>query len=126
MLRIIGTLTLTLLINSAVNPSPKLVFGQWEAMPTSHNMSGVQDAEDLGAPIVNIFLGIALSVSIIGIMFAGIKITWSKGDAKAFQVGKDYLNYSIRALLFSFAAIALEKLIRSTLGADFDPIGLEK
>ncbi|MBT6401163.1 hypothetical protein HN803_05845 [candidate division WWE3 bacterium] len=126
-LRIVGTVMLALVLNITTNPNLQIANGgAFDAIPTSNvAVSSIQGAEDLVGPAVNIFLGIALSVSLIGIMFAGVKIIWSKGDPKAVETGRAYLNYSIRALLFSFAAIALEQIIRNTFGADIDMIGLE-
>ena len=118
---------LALVLNITTNPNLQIANGgAFDAIPTSNvAVSSIQGAEDLVGPAVNIFLGIALSVSLIGIMFAGVKIIWSEGDPKAVETGRAYLNYSIRALLFSFAAIALEQIIRNTFGADIDMIGLE-
>ena len=74
--------------------------------------------------IVNIFLGIAISVSILGIMFSGIKIAASKGDPRAMDEARSYLGHSVTALVISLVAITIEYLIRTSLGASGTNMGI--
>lgn len=70
---------------------------------------------DFAVVVLNTALGIAMSISLIGIISSGIKFVTSRGDAKATMSAKTALTFSIVALVLSLGAYAIVGLVRGTL-----------
>lgn len=72
---------------------------------------GFTSLTDYAAVAVNLFLGIAMSITLIGVILSGIKFMAAKSDFKAIASAKAALTYSIVGLLLSIGAFAFLRII---------------
>lgn len=105
--------------------NPQTVQAQYQYVPgtATQRVVDFQEPKDFIGVAVNILLGITISVSVLAIMFSGIKLASSKGDPRKMQEAKEYLGNSIKALLLALLAITLEYVIRTSIGATGKNVG---
>ncbi len=75
----------------------------------------------LGA-LVNLAMGIGISLSVIFIGLAGIRFIMSNGDPKAVDQARHALVYAILGLVLSIAAVAVRTILLSTLTGASSPV----
>jgi len=94
------------------------MWGVLTSVMTGHPSSGspVRTIGDLSGIILNIAMGAAFSISVIGVILAGIKYMMSKGDYKAVSDAKQALSYSIVAMILGFGAFSLKLIILNLTG----------
>jgi hypothetical protein len=85
------------------------------ASPTSGRFNNIAD---FFAIIFNVMFGIGLSLSVIGIILAGIKYLTARSDIKATAEAKSALTYSIMALILVLGAFTIYTIIVNLLNAD--------
>lgn len=66
--------------------------------------------------VLNVILGVSISISTIAIMASGVQYVMSQGDPKAIETAKNYLTYSILGFIFAIGAFALKNIILNLLG----------
>jgi len=77
---------------------------------------GFTTIDDYIALGVNLFLGIAMAVTFIGIVLSGIKFMSARSDPKAMDAAKSALTYSIVGFLLSVGAFTLLKILIGIVG----------
>ena len=85
-----------------------------KAAPSHGNISTLGD---LVAVVFNVFLGLGLGISLIGIILAGIKYLSARSDIKATISAKVSLTHSVVGLLLVLGAYTIYRIIVATLGA---------
>ena len=73
--------------------------------------NGFTTIEEYATLAVNVMLGIAISISFIGVILSGIKYMSAKSDFKAVAAAKLALTYSIVGLLLSIGVFGLLNII---------------
>lgn len=66
--------------------------------------------------IANLFIGLAIGVSIIGMLVAGIKFVTSKGDYKAVASAKQGLTYAVIGAVLATTMFAVRSLALRAVG----------
>lgn len=74
--------------------------------------------------VINILLGVTLSVSVIALIVSGIQYVASRGDIKATQQAQTSLTYSVIAIIITIAAGALVNIVFNLLGVNL-PSGMQ-
>lgn len=69
-------------------------------------------------PAINVFLALAISISMIAIIRSGIKYAMAQGDAKATNEAKQSLTYSIFALILTLGSFTFMKIILNLVGGE--------
>ena len=67
--------------------------------------------------VLNIAMGSATAIAIVGVILAGIKYITGKGDYKAMAKAKDALSYAILAMVLAAAAFSVKLIILNLFGA---------
>ena len=94
---------------------PLQYVNQLEAVSPSHGSFAT--IADFFAVAFNVMFGIGVSLSIVGIILAGIKYVTSRSDIKATAQAKNALTYSIVAFLLVIGGYTIYKIILGLLGA---------
>ena len=94
------------------------MWGVLSSVMSGHPSAGspVNTVRELSGMILNIAMGSAFAISVIGVILAGIKYMMSKGDYKAVAAAKQALSYSIVAMILGFGAFSLKLIILSLTG----------
>lgn len=66
---------------------------------------------------INIVLGTAFTLSILGIILAGIKFVMSAGDPKQIDTAKRYLTAAVVAVVLSLGVFIVKTVILNILGS---------
>jgi len=66
--------------------------------------------------VLNVLVGVGVSISVIYIGLAGIRFMTSQGDPKATAQARQALTYSIVALVLSVGALAIKTIILDIAG----------
>lgn len=66
--------------------------------------------------ILNVALGISLSLSVIATIAAGVKYIISGGDSKAIGQAKQYLTAGIIAMVIAISALTIRRIVEGTIG----------
>ena len=93
-------------------------------IPTDANPA-VTNYDSIGsiwAVMLNLFLGVAVAASIIGMLVSGIQLMTSKGDWKATAKAKQALTYSVTAIFLSVGAFAIKDLFVGMIGGSIDDV----
>ncbi|MFZ5424401.1 MAG: hypothetical protein ACOZAO_01250 [Patescibacteria group bacterium] len=93
------------------------VFAQFD----EHLPSGCEgcDAIEIGEILavgVNLFMGIAISMSTLGMLYSGVKWVMSKGDPKAVANARTSLVYSIIGFILGIGALSLKVVVFNNIG----------
>jgi len=68
---------------------------------------------------LNIVFGSAVAISMIAMIFSGIKYVMAKGDPKAAAAAQQSLTHSVIALILTIGAYTIKTIIFNVLGGDF-------
>ncbi|MEO0132996.1 MAG: hypothetical protein ABIK73_08730 [candidate division WOR-3 bacterium] len=68
---------------------------------------------------INIVMGTAFAVSVIAIIFSGIKFIMAGSDLKAKGEAKKALTYSIIALLIAVGAFTIKVILFNVVGGEY-------
>ena len=95
--------------------------GQWEYLSQISNVanepSNITKIEHALGMVINLALGIALSVSFIGTILSGIKFMQSRsGDPREMETAKKALTYSLVAFFLSISAFTIMGIIVRNVG----------
>ena len=101
-----------------VTPPPS---DPWEYLPPgpsaeNRSLNTVGDFLGLG---INIVLGVALGISLIAIILAGIKFITSRGDPKATAAAQQALTYAVVAFILTIGAFTLKEIIFNVVGGNY-------
>lgn len=66
--------------------------------------------------ILNIAVGVGITISVIYIILAGVRYITSQGDPKSAEQAKQALTYSLVALVLSISVFAIKALIFNIIG----------
>ena len=87
----------------------------------SPSAGGYNRIADFFAIVFNVFFGVGLSLSVIGIILAGIKYLTARSDIKATAEAKSALTHSILAFLLVIGAFTIYLIIINLLNAGGQP-----
>lgn len=71
---------------------------------------------DFAHRAVNLFVGVAVGASVIGLVWAGVQFVMSRGDPKGVDKAKSALTYAVVALVLSVGVFAVKGLIDNLFG----------
>lgn len=77
---------------------------------------GYDSVGDFLGAVINIVLGIGISISIIAIIMSGIQFITARSDPKAAQQAKDSLTYSVFAFILTLGALSAKFIIAKLFG----------
>ena len=75
--------------------------------------------ESLGAlfsVFLNVFLGVGISLSVLAMLLAGIKLVTSMGNPREVETGRNYLKYAFIAFLLSAGSLIIKFLVFNLVG----------
>ena len=81
--------------------------------------SNVSWAESLGQVfglIINVVMGVAISLAVIFLGIGGIKYITSQGDPKASEAAKNAITNAVIGLVVAIAAFAIRTLVGNVIG----------
>lgn len=115
-LTIFGAGTVTELVNPAIevsaeeNKNADSIFN--DDIDTSVAESNDEAKSIIGSikSVANVFAAFVLAISIIMIIFGGLKLTMSNGDARAAESGKMIIIYSGIGIVIAMSAFVLARL----------------
>lgn len=93
----------------------KNVLGQ-NAITDNERLTQFDDLTTIISVLINFFIAVGFSLSMIGIAYAFIQFIMSKGDPKVQKVARDALTFSIVAMLISLLIVGIKVAVFSAAG----------
>ena len=80
--------------------------------------AGLQQIEDVFRNVISVVVGLAFIVSLVMLIFAGIKYLTSGGEPKAIQAAHQTVTWALLGILFMAIAWLILQLIHNFTGID--------
>ncbi|OGC68202.1 hypothetical protein A2415_02810 [candidate division WWE3 bacterium RIFOXYC1_FULL_39_7] len=87
------------------------------AVPAGERVTRIDDIYSLAAFIVNIFIGAAFGISLIGLAYAFIQFMMTHGDPKAVEKARNAAFWSILGIILSLLAVAIKNVVFRGFGS---------
>src|SRR3989344_965008 len=95
-------------------------FNELEELVANPNklftIPAIDSVSDLLGMVANIVFGIGFAFGFIGLAVSFVKLTTSRGDAKAVDTAKNGLTWSVLAILVTIFAIAIKYIFLDLAG----------
>jgi len=84
----------------------------------SNPLSGITTFAEAFGVIMNVVLGIGISLTVIYLIFGGIQYIMSRGDQKATQEARQSLTNAVIGFIVVVGAFTIKTILGSAIGAD--------
>jgi len=102
------------------------VFAADPNVPTdvdTSNVDWVSSLSDVFGLIINVVMGVAISLAVIFLGIGGIKYITSQGDPKASEAAKNAITNAVIGLVVAIAAFGIKKLVGNVIGGTNTAVG---